>query len=101
VAFGGEDYGIDGYHFDKAKRNLYLFQFKWSNDHEQFKPGFRTLLEHGMSEVFGANAVGEEPQRDGEQVEATSCVRTTTRSIRSTSISCSPVNRRRRRTAVC
>jgi hypothetical protein len=56
VAFGGEDYGIDGYHFDKAKRNLYLFQFKWSNDHEHFKPGFRTLLEHGMSEVFGAGA---------------------------------------------
>ena len=56
VAFGGEDYGFDGFHFDKAKRNLYLFQFKWSNDHEQFKPGFRTLLEHGMSEVCGVNS---------------------------------------------
>ncbi|HQW06911.1 MAG: AIPR family protein [Flavobacteriales bacterium] len=56
IAFGGEDYGIDGYHFDKAKRNLYLFQFRWSNDHEQFKPGFRTLLDHGVSEVFGSNA---------------------------------------------
>jgi hypothetical protein len=58
VAFGGEDYGIDGYHFDKGKRHLYLFQFKWSSDHEQFKQGFRTLLEHGMSEVFGANSGG-------------------------------------------
>ncbi len=58
VAFGGEDYGIDGYHFDKAKRHIYLFQFKWSSDHEQFKQGFRTLLEHGMGEVFGANANG-------------------------------------------
>lgn len=58
VAFGGEDYGIDGYHFDKAKRHIYLFQFKWSGDHEQFKQGFRTLLEHGMGEVFGSNANG-------------------------------------------
>jgi len=56
VAFGGEDYGIDGFHFDKAKRNLFLFQFKWSNDHEQFKQGFRTLLEHGMNELFGTSS---------------------------------------------
>ena len=27
VAFGGNDYGIDGLHFDPEKRNLYLFQF--------------------------------------------------------------------------
>ena len=59
VAFGGEDYGIDGYHYDKVKRHLYLFQFKWSVDHEQFKPGFRTLLEHGIDEVFGAQANGK------------------------------------------
>lgn len=31
VAFGGNDYGIDGFHFDREKRNLYLFQFKWSD----------------------------------------------------------------------
>jgi hypothetical protein len=28
VAFGGHDYGIDGFHFDPDRRNLYLFQFK-------------------------------------------------------------------------
>src|SRR2546421_6539265 len=33
IAFGGNDYGIDGFHFDREKRNLYLYQFKWSNSH--------------------------------------------------------------------
>jgi hypothetical protein len=28
VAFGGNDYGVDSFHFDAAKRNFYLFQFK-------------------------------------------------------------------------
>jgi hypothetical protein len=32
VAFGGTDYGIDAFHFDELRRNLYLFQFKWSAD---------------------------------------------------------------------
>ena len=43
VAFGGNDYGIDGFHFDEAKRNLYLFQFKYSDSFTQFKPSFRCL----------------------------------------------------------
>jgi len=37
VAFGGHDYGIDGFHFDSQRRNLYLFQFKYSDSHGQFK----------------------------------------------------------------
>jgi hypothetical protein len=33
VAFGNNDYGIDGFHFDAERRNLYLSQFKWSESH--------------------------------------------------------------------
>ena len=40
VAFGGNDYGIDGFHFDPERRNLYLFQFKWSDSHALFKGTF-------------------------------------------------------------
>jgi hypothetical protein len=43
VVFGGNDYGVDGFHFDAAKRNFYLFQFKWSSSYEQFKPSFTRL----------------------------------------------------------
>ena len=54
VAFGGNDYGIDGFHFDKAKRNLYLFQFKCSESHQQFKDSFKRLIDAGMQHVFDA-----------------------------------------------
>jgi hypothetical protein len=54
VAFGGNDYGIDGFHFDGEKRNLYLLQFKYSDSHAQFKQSFNRLIEAGMERIFGA-----------------------------------------------
>lgn len=54
VAFGGNDYGVDGFHFDREKRNLYLFQFKWSDSHAQFKQSFNRLIDAGMERIFGA-----------------------------------------------
>jgi hypothetical protein len=54
VAFGGNDYGVDGFHFDGEKRNLYLFQFKCSDSHIQFKGSFNRLIEDGMERIFGA-----------------------------------------------
>jgi hypothetical protein len=54
VAFGGNDCGIDGFHFDSEKRNIYLFQFKCSDSHAQFKQSFTRLTEAGMERVFGA-----------------------------------------------
>lgn len=52
VAFGGNDYGVDGFHFDEAKRNLYLFQFKYSQSHAQFKQSFIRLIEDGLRRIF-------------------------------------------------
>jgi len=54
VAFGGHDYGIDGVHFDEQKRNLYLFQFKDSPSHSQFKQSLHRLIEDGMERIFAA-----------------------------------------------
>src|SRR4051812_45569739 len=54
VAFGGNDYGFDGFHFDEDKRNLYLYQFKCSDSFAQFKPSFRRLIDDGMERIFGA-----------------------------------------------
>ena len=54
VAFGGNDYGIDGFHFDREKRNLYLYQFKWSNSHALFKESLNRLIDSGMERIFGA-----------------------------------------------
>lgn len=53
VAFGGNDYGLDAYHIDTATKNLYLYQFKWSENHNLFKESLERLVADGMSRVFG------------------------------------------------
>lgn len=52
VAFGGNDYGVDGFHFDEQRRNLYLFQFKYSKDHCQFTNSFQRLIHDGLDRIF-------------------------------------------------
>ena len=52
-AFGSNDYGLDAYHADESRRNLYLYQFKWSEDHNLFKGSLKRLVESGMERVFG------------------------------------------------
>jgi len=52
VAFGGNDYGVDGFHFDKARRNLYIFQFKYTTSHAQFKGSLQRLIDDGMQQIF-------------------------------------------------
>lgn len=54
VAFGGNDYGIDAYYADRDARNLYLYQFKWTEAHGQFKSSMERLAKDGLSRVFGA-----------------------------------------------
>jgi len=52
IAFGGNDYGVDGFHFDEVKRNLYIFQFKYSNSYVLFKDSFLRLIDSGMQRIF-------------------------------------------------
>jgi len=52
IAFGGNDYGLDGFHFDDQRRNLYLFQFKYSASHTLFKDSLIRLIESGMQRIF-------------------------------------------------
>lgn len=53
VAFHGNDYGFDAFHFDRDARNLYLYQFKWSESCLLFKGSFERLKKAGMEAVFG------------------------------------------------
>src|SRR5260370_39464843 len=53
VSFGGNDYGIDSFYFDREQRNLYLFQFKLSQNYSLFKDSFERLIKKGMEFVFG------------------------------------------------
>ena len=52
IAFGGNDYGLDAFHFDEEKRNLYLFQFKYSDSHSQFKGSLQRLIDDGVDRIF-------------------------------------------------
>ena len=52
VAFGGCDYGVDGYHFEKCTGNFYLLQFKWSKNVRLFKESLERLTDKGLSEIF-------------------------------------------------
>jgi hypothetical protein len=52
VAFGANDYGLDGFHLDAERRNLYLFQFKYSDSYSQFKGSLQRLIDAGMKRIF-------------------------------------------------
>ena len=54
VTFGGRDYGVDGFHFDRERRNLYLFQFKYSDAYSQFKSSLQRLIADGVERIFTA-----------------------------------------------
>lgn len=72
VAFGGNDYGIDGFHFDGERRNLYLFQFKCSDSHAQFKGSFSRLTDEGMERIFGAR--NQDQQQNQLLLQLKSCL---------------------------
>ena len=51
IAFGGNDYGVDGFYFDEQRRNFYIFQFKYTNSYSQFKV-LQRLVDKGMQQHF-------------------------------------------------
>ena len=54
IAFGDDGAeGINAFHVDVNRRNLYLFQFQWSGQHQAFKEPLRRLAREGMERIFG------------------------------------------------
>ncbi len=51
-AYGNNDYGIDAYHIEKEAKNLYLYQFKWSDNYELFKETYKRLIKDGIEKIF-------------------------------------------------
>jgi len=52
TTFGGRDYGFDAFHFDQATGNLYLYQFKWSEDASLFKDCYGRMIDAGIDRIF-------------------------------------------------
>lgn len=63
VCFGSNDYGIDAYYIDREARNLYLYQFKWSENHNLFKESLERLAADGIERIFG-NAQADPNQNE-------------------------------------
>lgn len=53
VFWGRNEYGVDAFHIDPQLKNLYLFQFRWSQAQILFRVPFQRLVEVGMDRVFG------------------------------------------------
>jgi hypothetical protein len=64
VAWGGNDYGLDAYYIDPEARNLYIYQFKWTEDHGQFKGSMERLAKDGLTRVFGGAITQDAAQND-------------------------------------
>jgi len=56
IAFGGNDFGVDGYHFDRERKTLYIYQFKHSENHALFKDSMIRLIDKGMQVIFSPNS---------------------------------------------
>jgi hypothetical protein len=52
VAFGGTDFGIDGYYHDRSNATFYIFTFRWSSDHLSFKVPLEKLGSKGLDKIF-------------------------------------------------
>ena len=71
VSFGGNDHGIDGYHFDRDRRNFYFFQFKYTESYQAFKGSFQRLIDDGVQRVFDADSQESKPDKMIQQIKAT------------------------------
>jgi len=72
VAFGGRDYGVDGFHFDEQKRNLYIFQFKYSPSCAQFKGSLQRLIDEGAERIFATP--NQDPAKNQVLLQLRSCL---------------------------
>ncbi|WFU25126.1 AIPR family protein [Bradyrhizobium sp. CB1717] len=54
IAFGKDaTEGVNAFHVDPNRRNLYLYQFQWSAQQQSFKEPLRHLAREGMERIFG------------------------------------------------
>jgi hypothetical protein len=55
IAYGNQDFGIDGFHFDRQAKNFHLLQFKFSKSVDQFTGSMQRLITAGLARVFEAS----------------------------------------------
>ena len=44
--------GINAFYLDRERKNLYLYNFLWGENHKLFQPSLQNLLQSGMENIF-------------------------------------------------
>lgn len=70
TTFGGRDYGFDGFHFDRDNRNLYLYQFKWSENAGTFKESYQRMLNAGIDRIFIGSTQDQKQNQAVSQIKS-------------------------------
>jgi len=73
VSFGENECGIDAFYHDRTTRNLYLFQFKWSEDHLLFRDPLQRLVDDGIERIFG-NSLWYHQSQSQLLIRLTTCI---------------------------
>ncbi|HJT24714.1 MAG TPA: AIPR family protein [bacterium] len=63
IFWGRNEYGVDAFHIDPQLKNLYLFQFRWSQAQILFRVPFQRLVDVGMDRVFGQAPPGVQEEQ--------------------------------------
>ncbi len=70
TTFGGCDYGFDAFHFNRENHNLYLYQFKWSEDAGSFKESYRRMLDAGIDRIFVGSRQDQKQNQAVQQIKS-------------------------------
>ena len=70
TTFGGRDYGFDAFHFNSENHNLYLYQFKWTEDPGGFKESYRRMLDAGLDRIFVGSTQDQKQNQALMQIKA-------------------------------
>jgi|JI8StandDraft_1071087.scaffolds.fasta_scaffold51861_3 hypothetical protein len=62
VFFASENLGINAYHIDVQRKNLYLYRYSWSSSPNAFKDAIRKLAHEGIDKLLG-NVAPESTER--------------------------------------
>lgn len=71
VAFGANDSGLDAFHIDRERRNLYLYICRWNDRPLVFRDALQKLTEGGLELIFGGEALPSGAPQFLHQLRAT------------------------------
>src|SRR4030042_6170247 len=70
IAFNQTEFGINAFHFDSTRRNLYLLLVSWSSSMDQIRQPLRQFGTAGMDSIFATEKESNGTNRFSNQITA-------------------------------